>query len=372
MLVYFTASTTNDGQYKSQYQALLKQIKKLGHEISSGEQIINKELLEKDEQLGWDKVFAREKKAIEESDCIVAEVSSPSLGVGSEITYALTLDKPVLVMLYGETEGKLSPMIAGNPSQNLYTDHYDEDNLAWKLEQFFKHVAANENRKGKLIVIDGGDGAGKATQAKLLLDYLKSKKIPVKYVDFPRYYSSFHGQMVGRYLSGEFGNVQAVSPYLISLAYAVDRAGMRDEINDWLKNGCIVIANRYTTTSLAYMAAKFKKGKKREEFIEWLDELEYRIHLLPREDLLLYLDVPPKIGQKLVDQKEKRSYTKGKKRDIHEANLIYLEEVERVYLSLIKKKKNWLKINCLTDHQIKPIPVIHEEILKVLKERKII
>ena len=119
------------------------------------------------------------------------------------------------------------------------------------------------------------------------------------------------------------------------------------------------------------MSAKIKKGKEREEFVSWLEELEYRIHRMPKEDLLLYLDVPPRIGQKLVGKKGKRGYV-GNKKDIHEANLSYLEEVEKVYLSLIKKKKNWVLINCCENGKIFSKEKIHEEILKVLKEKKII
>ncbi len=371
MKIYFTASTTSDGKYKEQYKNIISTIKSLGHALVSGEQIVHEDLLSKDRELTQEQIFSREKQAIEEADCLVAEVSSPSTGVGSEITYSLTLGKHVLALFYKEAENKLSPMVAGNPSTNLYLDHYDDDNLERVLKNYLEHVEIHRKRKGKLIVIDGGDGSGKATQTELLIDYLKNKNIHVKVFDFPRYYTSFHGQMVGRYLKGEFGDVNEVSPYLVSLAYAVDRAGARDEINDWLVKGGIVLTNRYTTSSMAYMSAKLP-AKKREEFIEWLDELEYRIHRMPREDLVIYLDVPPKIGQELVGKKGNRSYVGGAKKDIHERNLAYLEEVEKTYLDLIKKKKNWVKIDCTKDHSIRSKEEIHQEIVKVLQDKGII
>lgn len=371
MKVFFTASTTGDGKFQEQHCWIVELIKKSGYELVSGEQIISVKLLEKDKKLDQEEIFKREKKAIEGADFLVAEVSSPSTGVGGEIAYALSLEKPVLALFYQEAQDKISPMIAGNPSDNLYLEHYDDDNLELKLTNFFGHLEVLKNKKGKIIVLDGGDGSGKATQSSMLIDYLKNKSIHVKYVDFPRYYSSFHGKMVGRYLKGEFGGVE-VSPYLVSLAYAIDRAGTREEINNWLLKGGLVLANRYTPSSLAYMSAKIKKGKEREEFGKWLEELEYRIHRMPKEDILLYLDVPPKLGQKLVEQKAGRGYMNGQKKDIHEANLEYLEEVEKVYLSLIKKKKNWVKINCVKNGKLKTKTEIHREILKVLKEKGII
>lgn len=372
MKVYFTASTTADGKFQNQYREIIVLVKKLGHQILSGEQIISEKLLSKDKTLTPEEIFRREKKAIEGADCVVAEVSSPSHGVGSEIAYALTKEKHVLALFYQETKDLLSPMVAGNPSTNLYLEHYNDDNLQLVLRHFFEHVFVHQKKKGKLIVIDGGDGSGKATQTKLLIDYLKTKKIHVKTFDFPRYYSSFHGKMVGRYLTGEFGDVKEVSPYLTSLAYAVDRAGAKEEMDEWLKKGGLIITNRYTTTSMAYMSAKLEKGQKREEFIEWLDELEYRTHRVPREDLVIYLDLPPFIGQKLVEQKAGRGYMNGQKKDIHERNLEYLEEVEKVYLDLIKEKKNWVVVNCVKNGEIKTKEEIHQEILQVLKEKKII
>ena len=118
-------------------------------------------------------------------------------------------------------------MITGNPSEHLYLEHYDEDSLTVVLKQYIDEVLIQHSRKGKLIVIDGGDGSGKTTQSELLSVYFLNKGIKVKSFDFPRYYSSFHGKVVGRFLAGEFGGVNEVSPYLASLAYALDRAAAK-------------------------------------------------------------------------------------------------------------------------------------------------
>ncbi|MGB9707619.1 MAG: dTMP kinase, partial [Microgenomates group bacterium] len=295
---------------------------------------------------------------------IIAEVTNPSTAVGGEIVYALVKNKPVLALFYKDAEDKLSPMIKGNPSENLYLEHYDEDNWQRKIDKFITHVLNLKKRKGKLIVIDGGDGSGKTTQAQLLVDYLKEKGEKVKYYDFPRYYSSFHGRLVGRFLAGEFGQLDQISPYLASLAYALDRASVKEEMDEWLTKGGIIICNRYVTSSMAHQAARLPE-EKRKEFINWLDELEYRQHKMPRPDLVIYLYVPWQIGLQLTEKKvNKRRYFKGQ--DIAEKDIKHRQEAEKMYLYLAKTQKNWVKIDCVEEGEILSIKKIHQKIIKIL------
>ncbi len=370
MRIYFGAAITFSRKHLPEYKKIIQTIENLGHDVIS-KQVADPKLTEGDWQKKYDpqKLYQGEIEKVEKADAMIAEVTTPSWGTPFLMTHALEHSKPVLALFYGNNPQEIPLMLKGHPE--LYVENYDEDNIELILKQYLEHFKNQRERKGKIIVIDGGDGSGKATQTELLTNYLKKKKMAVKTFDFPRYYTSFHGKMVGRYLAGEFGDVNEVSPYLVSLAYAVDRAGARDEINEWLIKGGIVLTNRYTTSSMAYMSAKLPP-EKREEFIEWLDELEYRIHRMPREDLVIYLDVPPRISQELMEKRVDKSYTNGQKKDIHERNLAYLEEVEKIYLDLIKKKKNWVKINCTEDHSIRSKEEIHQEILKVLKEKKII
>lgn len=363
MNIYFTASFSSGRKYLKQYQKILSLLKSKNNTVS-GEQLI----LEKPEINGNGKnaveIFNREKKRIEEADFIIAEVSEPSLGVGSEIAYALTLDKPVLALFYKDSQNKLSPMIAGNPSDSLYLEHYDDDNLKIIINKFFQFITSQKQKKGKLIVIEGGDGSGKTTQTKLLVDYLKHKGQKVKLIEFPRYYTSFHGDIVARFQRGEFGTIDNVSPYLISLAYALDRLSMRDEINDFLKKGYYLIANRYVTSSIAHQAAKVTDSEK-EKFINWLDELEYRVHKMPREDLVIYLHVPWKIGQELSCGKTDKAYLNGA-RDISEEDKKHMEESEKMYLYLLNHKKNWMKIECFEKGKMREKEEIQREIQNLL------
>lgn len=371
MKIYFTASTTNDGKLLNNFEKINSLIKKFGHEIISGEQIINKSLLEMDKKLSRQEIFEREKKLIEEADCVIAEVSQPSLGVGGEIVYALVNKKAVLGLLFENNEDKISPMIAGNPSDNFFFEHYSFNQLPYIIEDFLKHVESLKKRRGHLIVIDGGDGSGKTTQAKLLVEYLTQHKISNKYVDFPQYYSSFHGKTVARFLRGEFGKFGDVSPYLASLAFALDRASVKKEMEDYLSKGGYIIANRYATSNLAHQGAKFTDAKEREEFLKWLYELEYKVHKIPKEDLVIYLYVPWKIGLELTKKKGERTYLNGKT-DIAEADINHRIASEKMYLELTKRYTHWLKIDCVENGKILSPQIIHERIINILKNKKLV
>jgi dTMP kinase len=366
--IYFTASTSFDGEFKKNYHRLISFIKKVGGKLTSGEQIVKDSLLTRDKSFSKTNIFTREKKLIDQSDCVIAEATKPSLGVGGEIVYALIKDKPVLALVQSDFEDKISPMVSGNPSENLFLEFYNIDGSQFIIEKFIKHVQTIKKRRGKLIVIDGGDGSGKTTQAKLLVKYLQVKNILVKYVDFPQYYNSFHGKTVAKFLRGEFGKIDEVSPYLASLAYALDRVSLKEEMEDFLKRGGIIIANRYATSNMAHQAAKFKDKKQQETYLKWVFDLEYKVHKIPKENLVMYLHVPWRIGLSLTDNKPVRHYLNGESTDIHEKDLLYRHAVEKMYLELSKRYKHWVKINCVIDNKILPPYEIHKRILQALKQ----
>lgn len=372
MNIYFTASTSHNGDLTPLYKTILKLLQSPDLNIVSGHQIVDPAMLEADARLTSKKIFEREMASIDRSDVVIAETSKPSLGVGGEIVYALSKNKPVLALINTQYEDKISPMLVGNPSEKLYIEYYNEDNLAFKLDEFIKHVTRISKRKGKLIVIDGGDGSGKTTQAQLLVEYLKKQKIPVKYMDFPQYYHSFHGKIVAKFLRGEFGKMEEVSPYLISLAYALDRASVKNEMYDFLERGGYIIANRYTTSNMAHQGAKFEVEKERKDFLKWLYELEYKVHKLPKENLVVYLYVPWQAGLELTSKKSTRNYLKGQTQDIAEKDLKHRVNSEKMYLDLAKKYKHWHKIDCVIEGNILPIDTIHHKIISLLQTQKIL
>lgn len=221
--------------------------------------------------------------------------------------------------------------------------------------------------RGKLIVIDGLDGSGKKTQNDLLIEKLKKNKKNAVFFDFPQY-DKFYGKIVARYLNGELGKLDDINPYLISFAYAMDRASARDKISDALKQGKIVLCNRYVCANMAYQSAKFKTKKEQDEYAGWDEELEYVQNKMPIPDLVIYLYVPYKISQTLVDKKEsvQREYVNGKKRDLHEENKNFLQKVEARYLELTKEKK-WNKIDCFINGKLLDIETVSEKIWEIVE-----
>lgn len=219
--------------------------------------------------------------------------------------------------------------------------------------------------KGRFIVIEGTDGSGKATQVELLAKYLTSQKKKFEVADFPQY-ENFSSAFVAKYLRGEYGSAEEVGPYRGSIFYAVDRYDKSFDIKRWIKEGKTVISNRYVSTNMGHQAGKIKNKKSREVFLKWLVDLEYGIFDIPKPDKIILLLVPPEVGQKLVDQKKERSYTNGKKRDIHEADLKHLKNAAKAYL-YVAKKYGWTIINCAPNGEMRSRESIQEEIVKKLK-----
>ncbi len=370
--VYFTAATSFNGELHDLYKSIISLLKQNNVTIISGEQVADSVKLSEDKKISKTEIFNREQRLISEADCVVAEVSKPSLGVGAEIAFALQKNKPVLALMqdpkFQGVEDKLSPMIAGNPSENLFIEFYNDESLSFSIQNFLKHVLTLQKKRGRLIVMEGGDGSGKSTQTSLLIEYLKKQKIAVKYMDFPQYYPSFHGKTVAKFLRGEFGSIDQVSPYLASLAYALDRASVKEQMENFLNNGGLIIANRYATSNMAHQGAKFKTEAERETFITWIYELEYKVHKIPKEDLVIYLYVPWQIGATLIAKRGDGKYLEGKK-DIHETDEQYRASVETMYLSLAEKHKHWVKIECVENGQLLSKQAIHEKIIAVLREK---
>lgn len=368
MKVYFGASITLSRDLLPHYQTIVSEIKSQGNRVLS-EHVVDPKL-KTQEKLDAKKIFADEVTKIEAADLMVAEVTQPSWGTAFLMEQTLKKGKPVLALFYKDAKHKLPLMIEGHP--DFYLDHYDEDNIGSVLRHFFKFVEETKRRRGKLIVIDGIDASGKATQTRLLKQALEKFGYRVKTVSFPRYYSSFHGRTIGRFLSGEFGSVGEVSPYLASLAYALDRITARKQIREWLEGGSMVIADRYTSSTMAHQAAKLPL-RKRKGFVNWVDELEYRRHKIPREDLTLFLYVPFEVSRKLLRKKGWRKYARGKRTDIAEADREHQQKALKMYLRLARERRNWVKINCVDRKgKILPKEKIQQKILEVLRRRRVI
>lgn len=217
--------------------------------------------------------------------------------------------------------------------------------------------------KGKLIVIDGTDGSGKKTQTRLLLERLQKEGYSAVSISFPQYGKKSAG-LVEEYLNGKYGKADEVSPYVASLFYALDRFDLSGEIRALLKEGKVIVTDRYVDANAGHQGGKIKDFQERAKFLGWLYDLEYRILGIPRPDIVCILHVPAEWGQKLVAEKQQRLYIEGGKvMDAHEADLGHLKAAEESYLWLARQfPEDHKVIECTQEGQLLSREVIHEKL----------
>ena len=217
--------------------------------------------------------------------------------------------------------------------------------------------------KGKLIVLEGIDGSGKATQSALLEKKLKAEGKEVMHISFPDY-DSDSSALVKMYLAGQFGRDPGdVNPYAASLFYAVDRfASYRTKWKDFYEKGGIVIADRYTTSNMVHQMTKYEEEKERKDFLSWLEKTEYEELELPRPDLVILLDIPLSISENLVKERAKQGGTM----DIHEQHLDYLKKCHDAYQELVTMY-GWQKIACAKDGSLRSMEDIAAEVEKAVE-----
>ena len=206
-------------------------------------------------------------------------------------------------------------------------------------------------KKGKLIVIDGADGSGKTTQTNLLIKHLRKDGEKVRFIHFPRYKENFFGKFIGHCLSEQYYNWVNIHPKIASVMYAADRWESKEEIKDSIKEGYVVVMDRYISANQIHQGGKIANLKKRESFIKWLAEMEYKVFKIPKPNLTIYLSLPIEIVLKLIkkrDYKGARAYL-GSKKDVHEKDKNFLKNSIKSALWLAKTQKNWVKINCAKD-----------------------
>ena len=199
-----------------------------------------------------------------------------------------------------------------------------------------------------LVVLEGLDGAGKSTQVKKLRAYLESIFGNLEYIHFPRYDSPVYGDLISRFLRGDFGSNEAVHPQLVALLFAEDRHGAAPQMKNVLAGGGTVLLDRYVYSNIAYQCAKVKDSKEAEELRDWIFNTEYGNFELPKPDLNIFLDVP--IGfveSKLKSQRggADRDYLEGGQ-DIHEADIEFQKKVRDIYRKQCELDPRFIRIDC--------------------------
>ena len=219
----------------------------------------------------------------------------------------------------------------------------------------------------KIIVIEGVDSSGKATQSNLLTQRLKNEGKPIVSVEFPNYKSN-SSSVVKMYLGGDFGtDPNSVSPYAASTFFAVDRfASVKGEWKELFKDGNIIIADRYTTSNMVHQASKISGTKEKSKFLDWLYDFEYNILSLPEPDLVIFLDMPVENARELMAMRANKIDNSSVK-DIHERNEGYLQQ-SYDNACFVAEKYGWKRIKCANNGKVRDIYDISEEIYNAVKD----
>lgn len=208
-----------------------------------------------------------------------------------------------------------------------------------------------------LIVLEGLDGAGKSTQVKKLKEYLEQKCGGCEYIHFPRYDAPVYGELISRFLRGDFGSNDAVHPQLVALLFAEDRHGAASQIKKLLEEGKTVLLDRYVYSNIAYQCAKLSDDKAAEDLRRWIFKTEFGDFAEPVADLNIFLDVPIGFVEKNLTHYrsgEDREYLAGAQ-DIHESSIAFQKKVKQMYLKQAAEDASLKVVDC-SDQQGRMLP----------------
>ncbi|MDR1199702.1 MAG: dTMP kinase [Prevotellaceae bacterium] len=221
------------------------------------------------------------------------------------------------------------------------------------------------------IVLEGLDGAGKSTQIKLLENYFENRNRRNKYLHFPRFDTPFFGEMIAKFLRGDFGNINDVNPYIVALLFAQDRHDAAQTVRNWLDSDYNVIADRYVYSNIGYQCAKIENREERNALRNWIFDLEYSYFKIPKPDISIFLDVPFTFTENRLNEVRNgndRDYLKGKQ-DIHEENIELQRRVREIYLEQKKTDEKFKIIDCTLENGDMLAPQqISEQIIKNLPD----
>lgn len=229
---------------------------------------------------------------------------------------------------------------------------------------------------GKFIVIEGLDGSGKSTQNNLLAKHLAKEGYRIERIDFPQYGTKSAG-LVEEYLNGKYGSSEEVGPYRASVFYACDRYDASFKIRKWLKEGKVIVSDRYIASNVGHQGGKIKDKKERSKFFKWLFDFEYGLFEVPKPDYTFILKTSPELSLKLaprITDKEKkakrRAYLGDKKRDIHEKDKKHQAGALDSYLQTAEEFPREFKvIECIEKGKLLPPDIIHQKIWEIIKKK---
>ncbi len=276
--------------------------------------------------------------AIDAADIVVADVSDADATIGAEVSYALHRRRCLTLCLCRRGAAG-SAFMQGLGSHPLLTTFEYED--AAQAEAEAAAFATPPEHPGRIFVIEGGDGAGKQTQSRMLLERLRAEGYPCSTLDYP-HDVALHGKLIRTLLSGAKGDIKAVNPLLFASLYAQNRADTAPLLNAWLKCGHNVILDRYVEANFGHQASKLP-AEERPALIEQLSAFEHDWLDLPRAHRVVYLDLPPEEALKAMAKDASRAAL-----DIHEtAGDDYKTAVRNTFVWCAGQFEHWRRLPCV-------------------------
>ena len=221
-------------------------------------------------------------------------------------------------------------------------------------------------KTGHLIALEGIDGTGKGTQARLLAQALERRGVSVRPFSFPAYRETLAGSLIGTYLNGGLGNPQAIDGRLTAMLYAIDRFELRQPMLEALSKGETVICDRYVGSNMAHQVAR-SAPRNRPAVRSFIESLEFGVLGLPRPDLVVFFDMPVSLAQGRVLKKDVRQYTR-KKLDANEADARHLKCALSEYRFQARNTPGWRRIPTVSGRRERSREEIHEDVLAAALE----
>lgn len=220
------------------------------------------------------------------------------------------------------------------------------------------------NTKTQIIVIDGADSVGKATQVNLLKERLEADGIAVEKVDFPQYEQNVFGGLLRECLDGKRGDFMSLDPKVAATLYAADRFESKKELEQWLAEGKVILFDRYVSANMMHQGAKIEDPTERAAFLKWLEHIEHDIFAIPRPDLTIHLNVPPEKSEKLLEY----MVSIGKKTaDVAESDREHQRKVAACARE-IAVAQQWVPVECMDGDVLRTREDIHEEVYALVSK----
>lgn len=206
---------------------------------------------------------------------------------------------------------------------------------------------------GRLVAIEGLDGAGKRTVTNALTEELRALGASVTTAAFPRYGEDVHADLVRDALHGRLGDLTD-SVHGMAVLYALDRRAAADRLRADLASHDVVLLDRYVASNAAYGAARLRQDADG-EFVAWVAELELGRFGLPAPDLQLLLRVPTEVAAERAARREREEA--GRERDRYESDDDLQRRCDRVYLGLARRSwlSPWLELDGSVAVDVEPV-----------------